>query len=64
MLGGVRAVLDNGPMQGDSVEVEPVEGRPPKTLDLPDGKGNVYRYCLDQWKQEGHAAVYTFVYAV
>jgi hypothetical protein len=51
-------------MHGDSVEVEPVEGRSPKTLDVPDGKGHVYRYCLDQWKQEGHSAVYTFLYAV
>jgi hypothetical protein len=51
-------------MAGDSVEVEAVEGRPPKTLDLPDATGSVYRYCLEQWKQEGHTAIYTFVCAL
>jgi hypothetical protein len=46
------------------VEVEAVEGRPPKTIDVPDEKGGAYRYCLAQWTQEGMTAAYTFLYAV
>jgi hypothetical protein len=60
----VQALLENGPMQGKAVEVEPVEGRPPKTIDVPDEKGGTCRYCLAQWTQEGMTAVYTFLYAV
>jgi hypothetical protein len=30
----VRALLTNGPLKGKPVEVEPVEGRPPMTIDL------------------------------
>jgi len=60
----VRALLENGPMQGKTVEVEAVEGRPPKTIDVPDEKGGTYRYCLAQWSQEGMTAAYTFLYAV
>jgi len=44
--------------------VEPVEGRPPKTIELPDGEGGTWRYCLSQWTQEGMTADYTFLYAV
>ena len=51
-------------MRGKSVEVEAVEGRPPKTIDLPDEKGAVLRYCLSQWTQEGMTAAYTYLYAV
>jgi len=64
MLPLVQALLENGPMQGKAVEVEPVEGRPPKTIDVPDEKGGTCRYCLAQWSQEGMTAVYTFLYAV
>ena len=46
-------------MQGKTVEVEVVEGRPPKTIDVPDEKGGACRYCLAQWTQEGMTAVYT-----
>ena len=60
----VRALLEDGPMQGKKVEVEAVEGRPPKTIDVPDGKGGACRYCLAQWTQEGMTAAYTFLYAV
>src|SRR5918998_1310428 len=35
----MRGLLEDGPMKGESVEVDPVEGRPPPTLDLPDGDG-------------------------
>ena len=51
-------------MQGKEVEVEPVEGRPPTTIDVPDKKGGTCRYCLEQLNQEGMTAVYTFLYAV
>ena len=60
----VRALLGDGPMQGKKVEVEAVEGRPPKTIDVPDEKGGACRYCLAQWTQEGMTAAYTFLYAV
>ena len=64
MLPPVRALLEDGPMQGKTVEVEAVEGRPPKTIDVPDEKGGTWRYCLAQWTQEGMTAAYTFLYAV
>ena len=60
----MQALLENGPMQGKAVDVEAVEGRPPKTIDVPDEKGGTCRYCLAQWTQEGMTAVYTFLYAV
>jgi hypothetical protein len=60
----VQALLEDGPMQGKTVEVEAVEGRPPKTIDVPDEKGGACRYCLAQWTQEGMTAAYTFLYAV
>jgi hypothetical protein len=47
-------------MQGKTVEVDAVEGRPPKTIDVPDQKGGACRYCLTQ---EGMTAAYTFLYA-
>ena len=60
----VQAVLEDGPMQGKTVEVEVVEGRPPKTVDIPDEKGGACRYCLAEWTQQGMTASYTFLYAV
>jgi len=60
----MQALLDDGPMQGKPVEVEPVEGRPPKTIDLTDEDGDTLRYCLLEWNQEGMTAAYTFLYAV
>jgi hypothetical protein len=60
----VRALLEDGPMQGKTVEVEAVEGRPPLTIDVPDEKGGAYRYCLGQLSQEGMTAAYTFLYPV
>jgi hypothetical protein len=60
----VLALLNDGPLQGKKVEVDAVEGRPPKTIDLPDERGGVCRYCLADWTQEGMTAAYTFLYAV
>lgn len=37
-----------------------MEGRPPKTVDVPDEKDGACRYCLAQWPQEGMTAAYTF----
>jgi hypothetical protein len=60
----VQAVLTDGPLQGKSVEVEPVEGRPPTTIDLPDEGDGTLRYCLSELNQDGMTAAYTFLYAV
>jgi hypothetical protein len=46
------------------VQAEVVEGRPPKTLDLPDDDGGTCRYCLEGWVQSGQSAAYTFLYRV
>jgi hypothetical protein len=59
----VRALLKDGPLQGKTVEVDAVEGRPAKTTDVPDEKGGAYRYCLAEWTQEGMTAAYTFSHA-
>jgi hypothetical protein len=64
MLGAVQALLEDGPMEGQTVEVDAVEGRPPKTIDVPDQKGGTCRYVLAQWAQEGMTAAYTFLYDV
>jgi hypothetical protein len=44
--------------------VEPVEGRPPKTIDVPGADGATHRYCLAEWVQKGMVAKYTFLYRV
>jgi hypothetical protein len=59
----IVAELDDGPLAGRRVDVEAVEGRPPKTVDVPDG-GGACRYCLAQWTQAGGTATYTFLYRV
>ena len=46
MLPAMRALLEDGPLKGKTVEVEAVEGRPPSTIEVPDGKGGICRYCL------------------
>jgi hypothetical protein len=57
-------LLEDGPLKGRSVEVEPVEGRPPKTIDLPADDGATYRYVLSEWTQSGGSAGYSLLYAV
>ena len=49
----VKALLTDGPLQGKPVEVEPVEGRPPMTIDLPDKDDGTLRYCLSELNQGG-----------
>jgi len=60
----VTAKFDDGPLHGDSMEVEVLEGRPPKTIDVPANDGGLCRYCLVGWVQTGESAVYTFLYRV
>ncbi len=59
----VTAELEDGPLKGQSVETQLVEGRPPKTIDVPDDGGSC-RYCLAEWAQSGPFATYTFLYRV
>jgi hypothetical protein len=59
----ITARLSDGPQAGTRVDVEVIEGRPPKIVDLPDADGTC-RYCLADWMQSGSEAVYTFLYRV
>ena len=59
----VTAALVDGPLEGTRIDVEVVEGRPPRTLDLPDDRG-ACRYCLAEWTQAGPSADYSFLYRV
>jgi hypothetical protein len=60
----ITATLEDGPLEGSSIEAEVVEGRPPKTIDVPAGDGSTCRYCLAEWAQSGPSASYTFLYRV
>jgi hypothetical protein len=60
----IAAKLGDGPLKGDSMEVEVLEGRPPKTIDVAADDGSLCRYCLDRWVQTGQSAIYTFLYRV
>jgi hypothetical protein len=60
----ITATFEDGPLQGSSIEAEVVEGRPPKTIDVPTDDGTTCRYCLAGWVQSGRSAVYTFLYRV
>jgi hypothetical protein len=60
----VTARFDDGPLEGSSVAAEVVEGRPPKTIDVPADDGTTCRYCLARWVQSGRSAAYTFLYRV
>jgi hypothetical protein len=44
--------------------VEPVEGRPPATIDVENDDEGTVRYCLSELDQSGHTAAYSFLYAV
>ena len=60
----ITARLCDGPLAGVNVEVDPVEGRPPKTIDRSGSDGVTYRYCLSEWVQSGASAQYEFLYPV
>lgn len=60
----MEAVLTDGPLEGTKVDVDPVAGRPPSTLDVPDTDGRIVRYCLTEWTQAGMSAEYSYLYPV
>ncbi len=60
----ITAVLENGPLAGRRIELDVVEGRPPKTIDVREDDGSECRYCLSDLAQGGGSAVYTFLYRV
>jgi hypothetical protein len=60
----ITAVLKRGPLAGRRIDVDIVEGRPPKTIDVAADDGSSCRYCLEDWVQTGSSAIYTFLYRV
>jgi hypothetical protein len=60
----MAATLEDGPLGGRTVGAEMIEGRPPKTIDLPADDGTTCRYCLADWVQSGGSAAYAFVSTV
>ena len=60
----ITAVLERGPLAGRHTDVDVVEGRPPKTIDVSADDGSRCRYCLADWTQTGPSAIYTFLYLV
>jgi hypothetical protein len=60
----ITAVLERGPLAGRSIDIDVVEGRPPKTIDMRADDGSTCRYCLADWVQTGPSATYTFLYRV
>jgi hypothetical protein len=60
----ITAELESGPLGGRRIEVDVVEGRPPKTIDVRADDGSMCRYCLEGWAQSGPSARYTFLYRV
>ena len=60
----IRAMLIDGPLRGRSIKAELVEGRPPKTIELPSDDRSTCRYCLEEWSQSGPSAAYSFLYFV
>ena len=60
----ITAVLERGPLAGRRIDVDVVEGRQPKTIDVRADDGSSCRYCLADWVQTGPSAIYTFLYRV
>ena len=60
----ITAEFEDGPLEGRRLETQLVEGRPPKTIDVPADDGTTCRYCLAEWAQTGPAAGYVFLYRV
>jgi hypothetical protein len=60
----ITAVFERGPLAGRRIDVDVVEGRPPKTIDVRADDGSTCRYCLAEWAQTGPSAIYTFLYLV
>src|SRR5205085_1542991 len=55
----ITAVLERGPLAGRRIDVDVVEGRPPKTIDVPADGGGSCRYCLADWVQAGSSTICT-----
>jgi hypothetical protein len=60
----ITALLEDGPLKGRRLDTPVLEGRPPKTIDVPGDDGTPCRYCLADWVQSGPSAVYEFLYRV
>ena len=60
----ITAMLERGPLTGRRIDVDVVESRPPKTIDLRADDGGSCRYCLADWVPSGPSAIYTFLYRV
>jgi hypothetical protein len=60
----ITARLGDGPLEGRRIEVEVIEGRPPKIINVPVDHAKTCRYCLAAWTQSGPSAIYTFLYRV
>jgi len=60
----ITAILQRGPLAGRHIDVNVVEGRPPKTIDVQADDGSTCRYCLADWTQTGSSARYSFLYLV
>jgi len=60
----MQAVFVDGPLEGTTLEVEAIGGRPPSTVDVPGGEGQILRYCLAEWAQSGMSAEYSYLYPV
>jgi len=60
----ITAKLDDGPMKGQRIETEIVQGRAPSTIDATADDGSTCRYVLADWEQSGPSAAYTFLYVV
>jgi hypothetical protein len=60
----MEAVLIDGPLKGTKLDVEAVAGRPPSTIDVANPDGQLLRYCLAEWTQEGMSADYSYLYPV
>ena len=58
----MEAVLTDGPLAGTKLQVEPIAGRPPATVDVPAEDGQLLRYCLAEWEQTGMSADYSYLY--
>jgi hypothetical protein len=56
--------LEAGPLDTRRVDADGVEGRPAKTIDVPDDDGTTCRYCLAELVQSGQSAAYSFLYRV
>ena len=60
----ITAMLADGPLEGQTMEAEVVEGRPPKIIEARGPDGIAFRYCLADWVQAGQSAACTILYRV